>query len=395
MYTFKSTAIFFVSILFSIMVNAQKANAPKQPPAPESSNNNYSKSYVEKGLKENLNSKEVTGIYDVSKMATVVIENSDRGIQVKTWDQPKVKVVTTVFFEGEGSSVTDAEWLEKLNIIAKSSPSFFRIKSGSVGGGSYVVNGQSYGWSWSGGGNIAVFSGDGKNIGSRSGNRVVTIYVPKENKLEVESRYASVNIASNINQLKLDITNGSAELNDVNNLILRSKYSSVTIGNIKTGELEFINGRLSINSIEEMDIDTKYSTLDINTIKKATFHSTNDEYEFEEVGVLEGSKNYGNLRISKLLQSIDISGTNADIKIRNIDATVNSIKVDNKYADLRLPLKNIKNYAVDVKGGYNSVHGDKSIVTENIKDDAYTASAGTGKGTPVVIKCQNCTIDFK
>ncbi|MFX8542990.1 hypothetical protein ABTM06_19990, partial [Acinetobacter baumannii] len=86
---------------------------------------------------------------------------------------------------------------------------------------------------------------------------------------------------------------------------------------------------------DDLDLDTKYSSVDIDVVKKLNFRSTNDEYELEEVATAEGSKNYGNLRITKLTGSLDLTGTNADLKIRNIEANVSSIKIDNKYADLR------------------------------------------------------------
>ncbi|MBS1579650.1 MAG: hypothetical protein JST29_08435 [Bacteroidetes bacterium] len=382
----------------------------------------------------NLNKKEVSQEISVSKGTDVFLENTNRNIEIKTWDQPKIKIITTVYFAGDGGKISDDEWFEKLNVSIKSSPNSVRIKSGTVsGGGSYTIfNGNvnsSSVYSWSSGGNIAVFNDKGQNIGNKTGRRVLTIYLPKENKLDIESKYADVTINGNSNKLNIDITNGNLEMGDVKNLVLRSKYGNVTTGNLGSAEIDFINGRLTAKSIDDLDIDTKYSSVEADVVKKATIRSVNDEYEIEEAGALQGRKNYGNLRITKLTGSIELDGTNADIRLRKIEPSVSLIKLDNKYADIRVPFNAIKNYNITYNGSYSSVYSNfdkKPIVVkekeETKKDDKgkdemggkirfrtsgfdmgdnnniethFTATGGDGKGTKVDIKCQNCTVDFK
>ncbi|MFX7844688.1 hypothetical protein ABTK14_20800, partial [Acinetobacter baumannii] len=76
------------------------------------------------------------------------------------------------------------------------------------------------------------------------------------------------------------------------------------------------------------------------------------------VGDIRGRKNFGNLRITKLNTSLEINGTNADIKVRNTGANLNLVHIDNKYADIRLPLRNIKNYSINYVGPYSTVYGN-------------------------------------
>lgn len=383
----------------------------------------------EKDFKD-LKSKEVSVEVNASKTADIYLENTQRNIQIKTWDQPKVKVVTTVYYEGEGTKVSDEEWFEKLNISVKSLGSGIRIKSGTVSSsGSYTVNGSTWAWN-SGSGGVAIFNSEGQNIGTKSDvKRYVTIYIPTANKLDIESKYADVTVANNVTKVNADITNGNLELQDAGTLTLRSKYANVSAGSIKNAEIEFINGRLILKDIEDLDIDTKYSTIEVASAQKVNLISTNDEYEFEEVGALQGRKNYGNLRISKLTKSIELDGTNADVKVRNILAGVETIKFNNKYADIRLPLRNLKSYTVNYVGPYSNVYANFEkkplVIKENKDDDAmakgidkavkdamkiaerygadtggntdsrFTATVGDGKGTKIDMKCQNCTVDFK
>ena len=370
---------------------------------------------------KDLKTKEISMEINASKTAEIFIENSSRTIEVKTWENPKVKVTTTVYFQGEDSKLSDEIWFEKLNISFKTMTNLVRIKSGLVGGGNYAwSNGSSNG--------VAVFDAEGQNIGTKNNvKRIVTIYVPKENKLDVETKYADVNLIGNYNKLNAEITNGNLEIENVKDLILRSKYSNVSITKVNLLEAEFINGRLSITEINEADLDTKYSTVEIGTADKLSVKSSNDEYEIEDLGSIVARKNYGNLRITKLKNSIEMDGTNADVKIRAIDAGVTIVKIDNKYADLRLPMRNVKNYTVEYSGPYSTIYSNfekkpmpaepkkasEDVVTSTIRsvnksiaaaynseddcgcNDRFKATVGDGKGAKVEIKCQNCTVDFK
>ncbi len=380
---------------------------------------------------KDLKSKEISTEVAASKAQDIYIENNNRTIEIKTWEQPKVKIVTTIFYEGEGTKIADEEWFEKLNISLRSAASSIKIKSGTVGGGSYTINGSAFAWSSGSGNNTAVFNADGKNIGTQSKlKRQVTIYVPKDNKVDLETKYAEVLISGNLNKLNADITNGGLEMQDVSNLTLRSKYANITTGNIKNGEVELINGRLIMKDADDLDLDTKYATVEAGTVKKINIRSINDEYELEDVGSLQGRKNYGNLRITKLNTAMDLEGTNADVKVRNIAASLESIKINNKYADIRLPMRNVKSYSVSYLGAYSTVYAgfekkpmdEKEIASkmgpvkeaaiagatrpstnrytsfaggDGDADGHFTATVGDGKGAKLDLKCQNCTVDFK
>ena len=381
---------------------------------------------ISKDLSE-FKSKEVSVEVNAGRGADVYIENTSRTLEIKTWDQPKVKVTTTVYYDGDASQLSDAEWFEKLNLNVKTLGNSVRIKSGTVsGGGSYESMGNTYSWSSGGANGVAIFNGNGESIGSKeNAKRVVTIYLPKDNKVDIESKYSDISITDNLSKLTVDITNGNLDVQDVGNFTLRSKYGNVNMVNAETAAIEFINGHFTAKDLGDVDLDTKYSTVDIASAQKVDLISTNDDYDIEEVASLRGQKNYGNLRISKLNRSIEMDGTNADIKVRNIAASVETIKFDDKYADIRLPLRNVKNYTINYMGAWSTVYGNfekgpytgkafktstsvKETIEEKMKalneafggdgtstDSKFSATVGNGKGAAIDMKCQNCTVDFK
>jgi hypothetical protein len=105
------------------------------------------------------------------------------------------------------------------------------------------------------------------------------------------------------------------------------------------------------------------------------------------------------------------------------------VKIDNKYADIRLPLRNNKSYSINYIGAYSTVYGnfekmplkeepkpgskdkeDKlaeemgsmyrsvmraSGVDDGNKNTRFSALVGDGKALKINMNCQNCTVDFK
>lgn len=392
---------------------------------------------------EDMKSKEVSVEVQATKGGEVLIDNTSRSVSINVWDQPRVKVTTMVYYEGDASKLSDMEWFEKLNLNVKQGVSGVKIKSGTVSGsGTYQVMGNSFNWSSTPPNGTAVFNSEGETIKTkRNLKRILTITVPKDAKVNLESKYADIEIVNPLVKLVADITNGNLEGEDVQRLALRSKYANVSFGNIKEGEIEFVNGHFTAKDCGKLELDTKYSNVDLASVDDLDLVSTNDEYELEEVGALHGRKSYGNIRINKLTAGFEMDGTNADIKVKNIAQSVKSIKIDDKYANLRLPLKNVTNYSIDYAGQYSTVFGNfekkhrdsdengtvtttvtnhgKETRIEKIKiikkstddeapapprppkmsfgadDDAFTAKGGDGKGIAIKINCQNCTVDFK
>lgn len=305
---------------------------------------------------EDLKSKEVSQEIAMPRNGEIYLESTSRNLQVKTWDQSKIKVTTTVYYDGE-TKLSDQEWMAKLNLTLKIVGSSVKVKSGDLINNSYIYNGTN--WNYGGNAGVAVFSGSGENIGTKTNlKRIVTVFVPSDSKLDIETKYADVTIPAGINELIIDISNGNLEADNLNKLEMRSRYSNVNLADVKMAEVEFSNGRFYANNIDDLDIDTKYSSVEMASAKKILLRSTIDEYEIEDLAEIKGIKNYGNLRITRLSGSIDLEGTNADVKVRNILAGVTLIKIDNRYANIRMPLKNSKNYSVDFMGSYSQVYGD-------------------------------------
>jgi hypothetical protein len=267
-----------------------------------------------------------------------------------------------------------------------------------------------------------------KVVAAKSDIRNMTIMVPAGSRLDIENKYGDVIIGMNLEEAKLEISNGTLDAQDIKDLTLTSDYCNVNLGNIEKAEVEFYNGTFRAQNIRDLDMDSRSSTIEYEKGDYLYLRSQTDEINIHEVKKVDSRKVYGSIKIDQLNESFDLEGSNVDIKFRNILPEVSLIKINNKYGDLRLPVKNLKNYFVDFTGYYSTVFSafQKQIVKEDetkktdeetekiailkasqhykpggtvgeLAPSRFTSTVGDikGKHTRIELICNSCTVDFK
>lgn len=335
--------------------------------------------------------KELSVEAKIERLIKVVINNTSRNIEIKTWDEPKVKIFANIYFDGKETNLGNEFWLEKLKVKTRLWGNKYLINiDGLPNEKNDKINNEE---------SIEIYSIDGEVIKKEKINkRQLIIYVPKNNKVEIESKYSDVIVSNYINEIKVNITNGNYEMQEAKVANIDSKYANVNISKIDSVNITFINGDLTIENANCFVAETKYSNILLGNINYLTHSSTNDEVEIEQVKQITTTKNYGNLNIKNISEGISVEGINAPIQIENIQSTVKFISIDNKYANIKLPVNNCKNFTFNYKGTYSTIQNNftnsKTIKTEGDNNDEFKASLGRGE-VPIGIKCINCSIDMR
>jgi hypothetical protein len=303
-----------------------------------------------------------------------IIIDQRRNLSIKTWNENKVKIETTVQLETE-SQLTDEQWLEKLGINLKLFGSTVRLKSTTESffpiPGVTVTSGnvfRSTPRQWS---NSGVYKGTGELRGTIKGDRLVTLYIPAQSALEIDNKNCVLKIEANIKSLIMENTYGNIDAMNIDKLYIRSTQGSFTAGTIADGDIELSNTRLTLKNLAKGSLTSKYATIEIETTGDLKLTSNNDEIDIDDAGSVSGLKNYGSLRINQLQKSLQIEGLNSDIKLRTINSSVDQIKIFNRNADLRLPIRELKDYMVEIKGSYNNLYAP---FTDLLSSDTLTAA---------------------
>lgn len=334
---------------------------------------------------------------------TVFIGNIIRRVTVRTTHENKVRLVTTVAYEGN-CRYTNEDWLKVLELKVSGSTGYVNVKCGNMGpldkGGfskkphrRFELPQRETRNNLTPGGTM-VFDSNGKYL-YRKGliRRDIIVYVPAGSKLDIDSRYAEIILDSNIKEVDARISSGGLTMKDAGRLILTSEYGSIYAENIGDAEVTLNHGWFHAKKVPALDINSKGSTVELGAIGRVKINSNDDEYEMEKAGTIDGEKNYGSIRVDTLANSLDLTGVNADIKVHNIEPDVSLVKIDDQYADLRLPVDNLKDYTVMFQGANSNCY--VPFQTPHATDSSFNATVGTGRKNSFRLKCSNCTVDMK
>lgn len=344
-------------------------------------------------------SKEIVTEFPCSANATIFLQNIMRRINIRMSTDNKVKLVTTAYFRSN-PAFTDEEWLNKLELAISGTANNVVVTSGNFQKQSKKVSSPQMNNNIRRGdtvfNSIAIFDSLGNWVNRKSSiKHNIILYVPAGVKLEVESKYADVILENNMEEVKVRITNGGFTMMDADKLIATSVYGTIYATSIKDAEVNMSNGRLIAKNISNLTLNSKNSTIDLDKTGQLKMISQADRLEIEEAHTVSGQKNYGDLRLTTLTGSLDITGVNADMRIRSISPSVSLIKMGSQYADLRLSVSTLKNYTVAFEGTGGNVYAPFEMTA--ITDDSFKAFVGNANGKPTVfqLKCNNCSVDFK
>ncbi|MCP9751282.1 DUF4097 domain-containing protein [Ferruginibacter sp. HRS2-29] len=350
-----------------------------------------------------MNKKEISMEVNCSKNGTVTIKNLSRKIVIRTFNEKKVRLVTTVYAE-PGFETKDVDWEKELNIGIEQTKNEVTIKpagsttisvSSSANPGGAITLGYSYS-------SATGVSGAGQGAFSKNRKSEVVIYIPSGAKLVVENRYNDVAILNDLTMLDADLLNVNLKMQDADKATIRSKYGSVNAGDIKEADLNLLNCKFTSGNIDKLIIDSRYSTVTFKNSGVIDMTSVSDQYSIAQAGTLTVNKNFGKLNIGGISNSIEFTGSSADLNINEINASTKSIKINNKYADVKLPVKSLNNYTVQFDGDYSKVYTPFETETETnngrrTTNTNFTKTVGNVKKgfTAFAVSCTSCSVDFR
>lgn len=313
---------------------------------------------------------EVSMEVPAQKGNTLYIINSSKNLDIKTWGESKVKIVSTVTIDEDATAGSNTEMFEKAGITLRSTSN--RVELNARGTATPTL----YGTSVEG----LIYHNDfqqitlvpGKEgttstvVGYKTKRKTITVFVPQDVKLDIDTRSSDVIIRDDYKQARFNLASTNLDAQNIDDLSMLARFSVVNVGDLDDAQIEFENGTFRANKIENLDIDSKSSTIEYEDGENIYLRSQRDNYSIESIKKIEGRKQFGELRIDKLSTLLDIEGNNADVKVRNILPTVERIKLSNSYADVRLPLRHLENYSVAFQGNYSTVFApfEKNVIKE-------------------------------
>ncbi|MCF8272546.1 MAG: DUF4097 family beta strand repeat-containing protein [Flavobacteriaceae bacterium] len=197
------------------------------------------------------------------------------------------------------------------------------------------------------------------NNNSSKVKKTIKIKMPKDAKLKVNVRYGELKFASNIDNLRADLSHTKFMANSINGskTSINASYSPIFVTNWKLG------------------------TLKLNYVNNA---------EIDNVNSLTLTSNASNITIKNLINSAMINGSIGDLKVFKIDDTFTNLNVTLENSDAFIALPKVE-YNLQYKGNKSRLAHPKKINKESVSSFS-TGNLSNPKTIVVNAKYSNVTM---
>lgn len=340
----------------------------------EASNKNSS-TKIEYGKTEF--SKNINKEFSISANGDVSISNKYGKVDLKTWNQNKVKIDITITVDARNQS--DANDI------------FERIKV-NFSNGSDFVNAETEINS-----SKKSYWGDGK--GEFKINYVV--HMPKSCNLNLSNKYGHSTIAEIDGKANIEVKYGDLSMDGVNNdckvslgygngtivkaghLTIDVKYSKIKINEAANVDVISKYSKVYIDEASDIKSTSKYDTYRLGTLQELKNEGKYDNFEISNISMINATSKYSDFNIEKLKKEGTFSLEYGNVVIGALLKNFTSLRLNGRYTDFKVNTEEGTNFSLDVSARYAGVKYPEGMeITHEIEKNSnhdvkgYKGSAG-------------------
>jgi hypothetical protein len=234
---------------------------------------------------------------------TTYLNNKYGKMEVKTWDQNRVKITVTIKVKASSESAAN-DVFDRIGINFTSGEGYVKAET------SIEPTGKGWRWIW---------------IGSTSSDYSINyeVFLPASNNLDIGHRYGDLFVAAMKGRVKLDVkyVNFKVEAMGNNSSILFG-YGNGTISRAGNLNAEVSYSKLQVEEAADIQITSKYTQVNIGKAKDLNTTTRYDTYIINQIGDLKNSGAYDNFKVNSAA-SIDFNSKYAGLKAEKISRSLN------------------------------------------------------------------------
>lgn len=240
-----------------------------------------------------------------------------------------------------------------------------------------ILNGISVSFSKSGNNALAETKFT-NNLNIRGSGKMSIDYVvniPQDKNLNITNKFGNVIIRTLTGKGNIKVDYGSLIAAKLiapgsQNMLVDISYGSANIESITDGGISVAYSKLFIDNAETLRLDTKYSEVNANNADNIRFISKYDTYKIDKVNEVVGDGKYTNFSINKLSSVLKITSGYGSVDVKNVSSDFKEIVVDNKYASVSIGIEEGVSYNIVAECSYCNITYPKNqfkgnSITEN------------------------------
>lgn len=230
------------------------------------------------------------------------------------------------------------------------------------------------------------------------------IYLPKDMQAKFENKFGNIYSTDHIGLLEVDISNGDFKANKISGrLELDLSFGNATINSIESGKFNINYGELDLRKADELVVKSKSSTLHIEEVGTLKIDSKRDKFKIDELVSLTGESSFSYITLKDLKSDATMNTSYGEVKLEEVNSNFKAIDLTSNYTDILFTLPTQAALSVDITHSEATglVYPDKytGLKTESIdkKEDIVKTSGVIGqesnprRSIKIMIKSGNVT----
>ncbi len=332
--------------------------------------------------------KNISKEFNISANGKVDLTNQYGRIDVKTWDQNKVKIDVTITVVARTES--DAEKIfDRIKIEFANSADLVEAQT--------VFDKQKKDW-W--------------NENTKAEFKIdYLVQMPKSCNLDLSNKYGYVHIAEIDGAADIEVNYGDLTMDGVNNdckislgygngTIVKTKHTEIDIkySHIKVNKATGVevNSRYSQVYIDEaMDVSStsKYDSYRLGNLRELKNEGKYDNFEIRNIDLLSADSQFSDFEVENLKNIGSFSMTYGKLAIKNLRKNFTSLQLKGKYTDFKITPEQGADYAIDIEANFADVKYpvDLAVTSKEKKNTSHKVKGYVGSKNAGLIQA---TLDF-
>lgn len=260
--------------------------------------------------------------YVATEKTSVELENKYGNIDVTNWDKDSIKIIIDISLTAKKK-----EKLQRLinytNIDFTDTKDFVAAKTRL--GTSKVTH--------------AISVSFDESFGASDITINYAVFLPSGSELEIVNGFGDVFLHSRTGKTNVDISHGNVRANQLSDdFTLKAAYGKVKIKKAKDVEMELKHcSDIEVKKVDNLKLKSSYSSLEIGEVDKLRLDSRKDKIEIDKINVLYGSCSLPNIYVEELKSTIDLkSKMVGNIEVSEVSTSFVSVEISTSYSSVKL-----------------------------------------------------------
>ncbi len=175
------------------------------------------------------------------------------------------------------------------------------------------------------------------------------IYLPKDIQAKFENKFGNIYSTDHSGLLEVNISNGDYKANKIEGYLeLDLSFGNASIKSVESGKFNINYGELELEKADDLIIKSKSSTLNIEEVKTLSVNSKRDKFKIAGLGSISGETSFSYLTVKDLASDLTMTTSYGELKLVDINSNFKVIDLTSSYTDLLFTLPSQAKLSVDI-----------------------------------------------